>query len=82
MRVPRFQVKVPSEGSEGSEVEVPCQVSKKFQVEVPSELFRVKVSRFQAQVPSQVSPSFQVSPCILQPTEYPRQLSQFSKSSR
>ena len=37
MRVPRFQVKVPSEGSEGSEVKVPCQVSKKFQVKVPSE---------------------------------------------
>ena len=37
MRVPRFQVKVPSEGSEGSEVKVPCQVPKKFQVKVPSE---------------------------------------------
>ena len=45
MRVPRFQAKVPSEGSEGSEVKVPCQASKKFQLvrvtsegsEVPSE---------------------------------------------
>ena len=37
MRVPRFQVKVPSEGSEASEVKVPCQVSKKFQVKVTSE---------------------------------------------
>ena len=37
MRVPRFQVEVPSEGSEGSEVKVPCQVSKKFQVKVSSE---------------------------------------------
>ena len=40
MRVPRFQVKVPSEGSEGSEVEVRCQVSKKFQVKVPGEGFK------------------------------------------
>ena len=30
-------MKVPSEGSEGSEVKVPCQVSKKFQGNVPSE---------------------------------------------
>ena len=39
MRVPRFQAKVPSEGSEGSKVKVPCQASKKFQfvLKVPSE---------------------------------------------
>ena len=37
MRVPRL--KVPSEGSEGSEVQVPCQVSQKFQVKVPCEGF-------------------------------------------
>ena len=37
MRVPRFQVKVPSEGSEGSEDKVQCQVSEKIQVRVPSE---------------------------------------------
>ena len=51
MRVPRFQVKVPSDGSEGSEVRVPCQVSKKFQVKVPKVL---KVPRF-LRVPSKGS---------------------------
>ena len=55
MRVPRsrFQVKVPSEGSEGSEVKVPRQVSKKFQVKVQVKV--LKVPRFQANVPYQVS---------------------------
>ena len=36
MRVPRFQVKVASEGSEGSEVKVPC-VSEVPSIKVPSE---------------------------------------------
>ena len=51
MRVPRFQAKVPSEGSEGSEVKVPCQVSKKFQVKVPSEGSEGFERRFRVKCP-------------------------------
>ena len=54
MRVPRFQVKVPSEGSEGSEVKVPCQVPKK----VPSLRVQVKVPKVpseDSEVPSEGS---------------------------
>ena len=75
MRVPRFQVKVPSEGSEGSEVEVPCQVSTKFQAKVPSELFRVK-SFEGSEVPSTGSES-SVSILLRRSMHF----SQFSKSS-
>ena len=56
MRVPSFQAKVPSEGSEGSEVKVPCEVqcevSKKFQlVKVPSEGSRGFKRRFRVKCP-------------------------------